>query len=113
MDKLHHALQLAAGALEAVVAGGAVQEVTVITFTEAFAHLGQKSVGDILDECDRALGTAPAELPTTAVMPALDRAAARSQGYTGDQCDRCNSMRVRNNGTCKVCDDCGTTTGCS
>ncbi|NTV91775.1 MAG: vitamin B12-dependent ribonucleotide reductase, partial [Chlorobiaceae bacterium] len=38
---------------------------------------------------------------------------ARVQGYTGEQCENCGSMRVRQNGTCKVCEDCGTTTGCS
>jgi len=34
-------------------------------------------------------------------------------GYTGDQCDSCGSARMRRNGSCLVCDDCGTTTGCS
>jgi ribonucleoside-diphosphate reductase alpha chain len=38
---------------------------------------------------------------------------ARVQGYTGEQCENCGSMRVKQNGTCKVCDDCGMTTGCS
>ena len=38
---------------------------------------------------------------------------AKVQGYTGEQCEKCGSMRVKQNGTCKVCEDCGTTTGCS
>ena len=38
---------------------------------------------------------------------------AKVQGYTGEQCENCGSMRVKQNGTCKVCDDCGMTTGCS
>ncbi len=38
---------------------------------------------------------------------------ARVQGYSGEQCENCGSMRVRQNGTCKVCEDCGMTTGCS
>ena len=38
---------------------------------------------------------------------------AKVQGYTGEQCENCGSMRVKQNGTCKVCEDCGTTTGCS
>lgn len=38
---------------------------------------------------------------------------ARTQGYTGEQCLNCGSMKVRRNGTCSVCEDCGTTTGCS
>lgn len=37
---------------------------------------------------------------------------ARAAGYTGDACS-CGSFRTRRNGTCMVCDDCGTTTGCS
>ncbi len=38
---------------------------------------------------------------------------AKVQGYSGEQCENCGSMRVRQNGTCKVCEDCGMTTGCS
>ena len=41
------------------------------------------------------------------------RAEARSKGYTGEQCSACGSMRVKRNGACTVCDDCGTTSGCS
>jgi ribonucleoside-diphosphate reductase alpha chain len=39
--------------------------------------------------------------------------ASRQAGYTGDSCGSCGSMRVRRNGTCTVCDDCGSTSGCS
>lgn len=38
---------------------------------------------------------------------------ARQQGYTGDQCSHCNSMRMQMAGHCMVCADCGETTGCS
>jgi len=38
---------------------------------------------------------------------------AKAQGYTGEQCYSCGSMRVKRNGSCTVCEDCGTTTGCS
>jgi hypothetical protein len=38
---------------------------------------------------------------------------ARSQGYTGETCSNCLGMRMRRNGTCQLCDDCGQTTGCS
>jgi hypothetical protein len=38
---------------------------------------------------------------------------ARAQGYTGDPCTQCQGMRVKRNGSCTVCDDCGATTGCS
>ncbi|MGN6486371.1 MAG: TSCPD domain-containing protein, partial [Devosia sp.] len=41
------------------------------------------------------------------------RSQAQLQGYTGDQCSNCNSMRMKVSGHCMVCEDCGTTTGCS
>jgi len=61
-------------------------------------------------------GTATNGTTTTAKAPvATDRsiATARAQGYTGDQCGNCGSMRVKQNGACHVCEDCGTTSGCS
>jgi hypothetical protein len=33
--------------------------------------------------------------------------------YDGSTCPTCSSNRMVRNGTCKVCLDCGTTTGCS
>ena len=41
------------------------------------------------------------------------RTEARMKGYTGDQCSSCSSMRMKVSGHCMVCEDCGTTTGCS
>ncbi len=38
---------------------------------------------------------------------------ARSKGYTGESCRECGSMKVKRNGTCTLCDDCGATSGCS
>lgn len=38
---------------------------------------------------------------------------ARSKGYTGASCRECGSMKMRRNGTCTLCEDCGATTGCS
>ncbi len=34
-------------------------------------------------------------------------------GYTGEQCAQCGSARVKRNGSCTVCEDCGSTSGCS
>ncbi len=39
--------------------------------------------------------------------------AAKRIGYTGETCPVCGSIRMRQSGTCAVCEDCGTTTGCS
>ena len=38
---------------------------------------------------------------------------AKAQGYTGEQCTACGSMKVKRNGSCSVCVECGETTGCS
>lgn len=38
---------------------------------------------------------------------------AKQQGFTGDQCVACGSMKMKRNGTCNLCLDCGETTGCS
>ncbi|MCX7880435.1 MAG: vitamin B12-dependent ribonucleotide reductase [Ignavibacteria bacterium] len=39
--------------------------------------------------------------------------AAKGLGYTGEFCPACGSIRMRRSGTCSVCEDCGTNTGCS
>lgn len=41
------------------------------------------------------------------------REEARSQGFTGDSCMHCGSMKMQIAGHCMVCAECGTTTGCS
>jgi len=54
--------------------------------------------------------------PQPMSIAATGQAAAmmgRKAGYTGGSCGSCGSVRVRRNGTCMVCDDCGTTSGCS
>jgi len=38
---------------------------------------------------------------------------AKAQGFTGEQCPNCSSMKMKRNGSCMVCLDCGETTGCS
>lgn len=45
--------------------------------------------------------------------PAMDAKQARLSGFTGDACTNCQSLKMRRNGACMVCDECGTTTGCS
>lgn len=42
----------------------------------------------------------------------LNKEEARDQGYTGETCDVCQSLKVRWNGPCKICDDCGASGGC-
>lgn len=38
---------------------------------------------------------------------------AKDQGYTGDVCQICGSLRMKRNGACLLCEDCGSTSGCS
>lgn len=38
---------------------------------------------------------------------------ARACGYTGDACPDCGNFKMVQNGTCKKCMECGSTTGCS
>ncbi len=55
----------------------------------------------------------PIPSPPPSQDPRLLRQEAQMKGYTGDQCETCNSMRMKVSGHCMVCEDCGTTTGCS
>lgn len=43
----------------------------------------------------------------------MSREIAVGAGYTGDSCSHCGSMRMKQSGTCGVCEDCGATSGCS
>jgi hypothetical protein len=68
--------------------------------------------GEIQQEVKPALAAAPDETFTQGERKQA-RGQAVSMGYTGDQCTNCNSMRMKVSGHCMVCEDCGTTTGCS
>ncbi len=38
---------------------------------------------------------------------------AKLQGFTGSVCSNCSSTKMKRNGSCEVCLDCGATSGCS
>lgn len=38
---------------------------------------------------------------------------AKDMGYTGSFCTQCGSDKMKRNGTCELCMDCGSTSGCS
>lgn len=42
-----------------------------------------------------------------------DNKQAKSEGYTGDACDTCGGLKMKRNGACLLCEDCGTSSGCS
>lgn len=51
--------------------------------------------------------TASDTLPSTS---ALEQ--AKMQGYTGSMCSGCGSTKMKRNGSCELCLDCGATSGC-
>ncbi len=66
--------------------------------------------------------TAPAEMQTLVEdsehTASVDTASskieiAKQQGYTGSMCSGCGSFKMKRNGSCEVCLDCGATSGCS
>jgi ribonucleoside-diphosphate reductase alpha chain len=52
--------------------------------------------------------TATVEAPT---VNAIEQ--AKLQGYTGSVCSGCGSTKMKRNGSCELCLDCGATSGCS
>jgi ribonucleoside-diphosphate reductase alpha chain len=56
---------------------------------------------------------APISATTAAETRKQQYREAKTKGYTGEQCPACGSMRVKRNGACTLCEDCGTTSGCS
>lgn len=48
----------------------------------------------------------PEETPTSVEK-------AKQQGYTGSMCSGCGSVKMKRNGSCELCLDCGATSGCS
>ena len=81
---------------------------------------GKLSPGQELYSRQKRGGASEPSAPATSLhrAPTFDEGSqkmqsAKAQGYTGDQCLNCGSMRVKQNGACHVCEDCGTTSGCS
>jgi len=60
---------------------------------------------------DAVVSDAKADIPadTTATKAEV----AKQQGYTGSLCGTCSSLKMKRNGSCEVCLDCGATSGCS
>ncbi len=68
----------------------------------------------VVDSNDQNVVTHTPESRQREMNPGPDsQKAARAQGFTGDACTSCGSMKMKRNGSCMVCIECGTTTGCS
>ncbi len=50
---------------------------------------------------------------TSTTLSAGKMANAKLQGFTGSMCAGCGSFKMKRNGSCEVCLDCGATSGCS
>jgi ribonucleoside-diphosphate reductase alpha chain len=54
--------------------------------------------------------------PVASTATATDESSAdyaKLQGYTGSVCSACSSTKMKRNGSCELCLDCGATSGCS
>lgn len=81
---------------------------------------GNTPIGVLFDQPNGVLENLPNDVlePPKVQETLLDdlsskKTAARAQGYSGDICTNCSGVRMKWAGHCQVCDDCGTTTGCS
>ena len=81
---------------------------------------GNTQIGVLLDQPNGVVENVPDSVlePPKVSETMLDDLAgkkieARMQGYSGDICTNCSGVRMKWAGHCQVCEDCGTTTGCS
>jgi len=85
----------------------------------AYHYLGRDDLVQVPDErpaVERSVPSAAKRsvLSTTAQSaPVESTHVAFASPYTGDMCPGCNGFRMVRSGTCAVCEDCSTTTGCS
>ncbi len=61
------------------------------------------------------LGVPITSTPTAVNLSNVDPEILKSikMGYTGNKCGSCGALQVKNNGTCTLCEVCGSTSGCS
>jgi ribonucleoside-diphosphate reductase alpha chain len=70
----------------------------------------QSDIGRAVDEKTHS-EVAQAVTQVDAAIGKLEQ--AKLQGFTGSICSGCGSVRMKRNGSCEVCLDCGATSGCS
>lgn len=69
-------------------------------------------IGDIEPEPKTPQQIAAAIAAERADFKRMQSRQASAKGYTGNFCDHCGSSRMRHNGTCEVCEECGETGAC-
>jgi len=81
----------------------------------AHEYLGRQDLVHLKEVAPLRKATAAGRKKAERVVSEEERliAEAKAKGYTGDKCPSCKSMRLKRNGSCALCEDCGATTGCS
>ena len=64
-----------------------------------------------LSEIDRK--PPPPSIAATVTPTLMSVEEARGKGYTGNSCQDCGSVKMKIAGHCEVCEDCGSSSGCS
>lgn len=97
---------------EASAASGVEDELEPVVTPEAMEHLREEKEDELREEVG---AVDMGDFYTSAFVNEQAREAAQhgERLYDGSSCPMCGSSRMVQNGTCKVCLDCGTTTGCS
>lgn len=76
---------------------------------------GASAQGDLFGTVEASTGAAVdkviADADPEAGPTSLEQ--AKQQGYTGSMCSGCGSSKMKRNGSCELCLDCGATSGCS
>ena len=98
-------------------------ETNIVHSKNGYLNISDKKPNSIKSEIDVMLEQmgveVEEELPsifdteTVLANPNIEVKVAKSMGYTGEQCTNCFSIRMKRNGTCLLCEDCGETSGCS
>ena len=80
---------------------------------ENFNRIVEAKTQELMDDHDEAYDDADSFTQSFIHESAREAATHGTRLYDGSVCPTCSSTRMVQNGTCKVCLDCGTTTGCS
>ncbi|MEE2828292.1 MAG: adenosylcobalamin-dependent ribonucleoside-diphosphate reductase, partial [Myxococcota bacterium] len=83
--------------------GGGGRGTQQVAFTSSSVPVSTTSVADVVAP----VGSNSLRERNSAILDAV------AQGFTGDPCTNCQSLRMVRNGSCQKCTDCGDTTGCS
>lgn len=96
--------------LPVVDEGTSVRAPTLLSATSAAPETSPSVMSKACPEIARRVGS---WVVSTAMMRDVVIEQAKLQGFTGSVCESCGSTKMKRNGSCEVCIDCGLTSGCS